>query len=407
MSETFIIAGAGQCAGQAVATLRQDGFKGRVVLVGEEPHPPYQRPPLSKRFLSGELPLERVYLRPLAFYESNDVELRLNTKVECIHRNERRVDLDDGAALQYDKLLLATGSRPRELDLPGVNLPGIHYLRRISDAEHIQKHLKPGKKMIVVGGGYIGLEVTAVGIQAGLDVTVLEMQDRILNRVTSPTMSDYVATIHRENRVDIRCNVQLEGFEGPDRVERVVCSDGKLDADLVVIGIGILPNVELAEAAGLECNNGIRVDEYCRTADENIFAAGDCTNHPNSLLGRRLRLESVHNAMAQGKTAAANLGGERRVYAETPWFWSDQYDVKLQIAGLSEGFDQLVQRGNMEDKSFVLFYLEDGVLIAADAVNNPRDFMACRNLVSQKLRIAPERLSDTTVTMQEMASPPS
>ena len=407
MAETFIIVGAGHCAGQAVATLRQDGFEGYVVLVGEEPHPPYQRPPLSKRFLSGELPLERVYLRPLTFYESNDVELRLNTKVERIHRSERRVDLDDGTALQYDKLLLATGSRPRELNLPGVNLPGIHYLRRISDVEDIQNHLKPGKKMIVVGGGYIGLEVTAVGIQAGLEVTVLEMQDRILNRVTSPTMSDYFAKVHREHGVDIRCNVHIEGFEGSDRIERVVCSDDKLDADLVVIGIGIVPNVGLAEAAGLECNNGILVDEYCRTADANVFAAGDCTNHPNSLLDRRLRLESVHNAMEQGKTAAANLGGQRRVYAEMPWFWSDQYDYKLQMAGLSEGFDQLVQRGNMEDQSFVFFYLKDGVLIAVDAVNSPRDFMACRNLVSQKPRIAPERLLDTSVTLQEIASPQS
>ena len=403
MSETLIIVGGGQCAGQAIATLRQEGFKGRVVLVGEEPHPPYQRPPLSKRFLSGELPLERVYLRPLTFYETNDVDLRLNTKVECVHRAARRVVLDDGTALQYDKLLLATGSRPRELNLPGVDLAGIHYLRRISDVEHIQNHLKPGNKMIVVGGGYIGLEVTAVGRQAGLEVTVLEMQDRILNRVTSPTMSDYLAKIHRENGVDIRCDVHIEGFEGRERVERVVCSDGKLDADLVVIGIGIVPNVELAEAADLECNNGILVDEYCRTADERIFAAGDCTNHPNSLLDRRLRLESVHNAMEQGKTAAVNLGGQRRVYAEMPWFWSDQFDIKLQMVGLSDGFDQLVQRGSMEDKSFLVFYLKDGVLIAVDAVNNPRDFMACRKLVSQKLRIAPERLSDSTVTMQEMA----
>lgn len=403
MSEVFIIVGAGHCGGHAAAALRQQGFAGRVVVIGQEPHPPYQRPPLSKAFLAGELPVERVYLRPATFYVDNHIELLLGTRVIAIHRADRRIVLADGTLLTYDKLLLATGSVPRRLEIPGADLSGVHYLRNLADADRIRAHLAPEKSMVVVGGGYIGLEVAAIARKLGMQVTLLEATDRILNRVTTPQISDFFAQLHGEHGVGIRCNARVLAFEGRDQIQTVVCDDARLAVDVVLVAIGILPDVALAQAAGLECDNGIIVDEHCRTADEHIYAAGDCTNHPNPLLQRRLRLESVHNAVEQGKTAALNMCGEHRPYADIPWFWSDQYDVKLQTAGLSDGYDQVVQRGNIDKRAFSLFYLKDGVLIAVDAINNPREYMACRKLVPRQLRIPPARLADTTIAMQEMA----
>jgi 3-phenylpropionate/trans-cinnamate dioxygenase ferredoxin reductase component len=402
MSQVFAIIGAGHCAGQAAASLRQQGFDGEIVIIGEEPHIPYQRPPLSKKFLVGELPLERVYLRPLKFYQDNNVELLLDTRAVALDPQQRRLAFADGTQRRYDKLLLATGSRPRRLAVAGVDLPGVCYLRTIADAQRIQAYMQAGKSLVVIGGGYIGLEVSAVGVQRGMRVTLLEAADRVLGRVTAPAMSDFFTKLHGEHGVDIRCNARVLRFEGSDHVAAVTCDDARIEADLVVIGIGILPNVELAQSAGLPCDNGIIVDEYCRSGDARIFAAGDCSNHPNPLLQCRLRLESVHNAVEQGKTAAANMCGKGQPYSEIPWFWSDQYDVKLQMVGIADGYDQLVQRGRTEERAFALFYLKDGVLIAVDAINNPREYMACKKLVPQRMRIAPERLADTTIAMHDM-----
>jgi 3-phenylpropionate/trans-cinnamate dioxygenase ferredoxin reductase subunit len=402
MSEVFAIVGAGHCAGQAAASLRQQGFEGEIVVFGEEPHVPYQRPPLSKKFLAGELPLERVYLRPLKFYRDNNIELLLATRVVALHRGERQLVFADGERRCYDKLLLATGSSPKRLQVTGADLPGVCYLRTIADAQRIRPYMQVDKRLVVIGGGYIGLEVSATAVQHGMHVTLLEADDRILNRVTAPVMSDFFAQLHRQHGVDIRCNARVLRFEGSERVTGVICGDRRIEADLVVIGIGIVPNTELAQAAGLPCDDGIVVDDYCQTADADIFAAGDCSNHPNPLLHRRLRLESVHNAVEQGKVAAGNMCGKRQLYAEIPWFWSDQYDIKLQIVGLADGYDQLVQRGRMEEGAFALFYLKDGVLIAVDAINNPREYMACKKLIPQRLHIAPERLADTTIAMQDM-----
>lgn len=403
MSGVFIVIGAGHCAGQVAAGLRQQGFDDDLVIIGDEPHIPYQRPPLSKRFLAGELPLARVYLRPAKFYRHNNIELLLSTRVVAVQPRERQVVLADGSYRRYDKLLLATGSAPRRLKVPGDDLPGVCYLRNIADVERIRPYLQAGKSLVVVGGGYIGLEVSAVGIERGMDVTLVEVADRVLNRVTAPVMSRFFEQLHRQHGVDIRCNARVVRFEGRDHVETVICEDSRIEADLVIIGIGIVPNVALAETAGLRCDNGIVVDEYCRTDDENIFAAGDCTNHPNPLLGRRLRLESVQNAVEQGKSAAANLCGKREPYAEVPWFWSDQYDIKLQIVGLTQDYDQIVRRGSMDEQSFSLFYLKDGAIVAVDAVNNPREYMAGKKLVRQKSRIPVERLADTATPMHEMA----
>ncbi len=403
MSNTFVIVGAGHSAGQAVAALRQADFAGRVTLIGEEPHVPYQRPPLSKAFLAGTMPLEHIYLRPAKFYRDSEVELLLGERAEAIVADERCVILSGGKTVRYDKLLLTTGSRPRRLDLPGVNLPGVCYLRTIADAVRIRDLMKAASKMVVVGGGYIGLEVAAVASQAGIRVTVLEAAERVLGRVTAPEMSDFFAQLHREHGVEIQCNVRITGFEGVNKISVVVCENGQFEADIVVIGIGIFPNVALAQSAGLECDNGIVVDEYGTTTDEAIFAAGDCTNHPNSLLQRRLRLESVHNAVAQGRHAARNMYGLREPYAEIPWFWSDQYDMKLQVVGISDGYDQLVQRRSTQARSFTLLYLREGILIAADVVNNPREYMACKRLVPRQLRVAPARLADTRIRLQDMA----
>lgn len=402
MPETCVIVGAGHCAGQAAISLRQKGFDGRVVMIGDEPYVPYERPPLSKKFLAGEIEVDRVYLRPPEFYPEHQVDLRLGVAAVAIDPTQRRIDLADGETVTYDRALIATGSRPRILDVPGADLPGVCYLRNIADVTEIRRHMAEGARMVVVGGGYIGLEVAAVGVQCGMRVVVLEAAERILNRVTAPDLSDYFTRFHEAHGAEVRCRVAIRGFTGSDRVTGVQCDDEEVPADLVVVGIGIVPNVELAADAGLACDNGIVVDEQCRTGDPNIFAAGDCTNHPNPLLGRRLRLESVHNALAQAQIAAANMCGEAETYAEIPWFWSDQHDLKLQIAGLSTGYDETVLRGDMASGSFAVFYLQAGRLIAVDAVNSPREFMACRRIIPRNKTIPPEQLADTTIPMQKL-----
>jgi 3-phenylpropionate/trans-cinnamate dioxygenase ferredoxin reductase subunit len=403
MSETIVIIGAGQAGGQAAETLRREGFEGRIVLVGDEPHIPYQRPPLSKKFMSGEMPLERVYFKPPEFFDAEKVELKLNANAAKIDRARKVVVLDDGEELTYDKLLIATGSRVRTIDIPGADLPGVHYLRSITDVEGIQKNFREGAKLVVVGGGYIGLEVAAVAVKRGIDVTVLEMADRVLQRVTSPEMSAFFEKVHGEEGVKIRVGTGVTAFEGDGKLEAVVTSTGeKLPADFAVVGIGILPNVELAAEAGLEVDNGIVVDETGRTSDPDIYAAGDCTSFHCGPVGRRIRLESVQNALDQAKAAAAAMAGVHKPYTEVPWFWSDQYNLKLQMAGLNQGYDQAIVRGNPDDRRFATFYLKDGVVIAVDAVNSPPDYMVGRELIAKGAKVPPEELADTGVSMKEI-----
>ena len=396
---TIVIVGGGHAAGQAAASLRQEGYGDGILIIGEEPHIPYQRPPLSKQYLSGEFGLDRVHLRPARFYESKGITVRSGVRVEGIDPNRRRVACSDEEEVVYDKLLLATGSRVRKLDTPGGDLPGVHYLRTIADVDAIKKGFEPGSRIAIVGGGYIGLEVAAIAIKAGLSVTVLEMEERILQRVTTPTMSAFYEGIHRDQGVAIRTGMRAESFAGVDRLTGVVCADGEVvPADLAVVGIGIQPNVELAEAAGLDCDNGIVVDEYTRTGDPNIFAAGDCTNHPNPVLGRRLRLESVPNAMEQSRVAAANLVDNPRTYANVPWFWSDQYDLKLQMVGFSVEGERQVVRGDPESRRFAVFHFHGDTLIAADAVNSAREFMVARQLVGK--RVDPGQLTDPNADLK-------
>ena len=407
MSGRVVIVGAGQAAGQAAASLRQKDYTGEIIIAGDEPYMPYQRPPLSKAYLAGKLKLERLYFKPENFYPKRNIDVRLSTRVESIDREARTVRLADGEQLAYTKLILCTGSRVRELSIPGNDLNGVHYLHSISDVKGMHAAFKPGTKIVIVGGGYIGLEVAAVAVGRGLEVTVLETEERVMNRVVTREISQFFQDMHTEEGVKVelgRC-VQVINGNRDGAVESVSCAgDFTVSADLCVIGIGILPNTELAESAGLSCSNGIVVDEFCQTSDPDILAAGDCTLHPNSILGRNLRLESVHNAVEQGKTVAANICGEAVAYAQPPWFWSDQYNVKLQIVGLSDPHEQFVMRGDPSTRSFAAFYLHEGKLVAVDAVNSPREFMLGKKLIAAGAAFDIEQLADDSLDFKELAN---
>lgn len=398
----MVIIGAGHAAGQAAASLRQEKYEGPITIIGDEPHVPYQRPPLSKAYLMGEQTRDKVYIRPEKFYDDKDVTLRLGVSATAIDRQAKQVSLDTGEVIDYDKLIISTGSRPRMLNIEGSQLPGIHYLRTMADVDAIRSEMAAGKNLVIVGGGYIGLEVASVGVTQGLNVHVLEMESRILQRVTTPQMSEYYHTLHSGRGVQIHTSTMVSGFAGTERVEKVLCGDREFAADLVIVGIGIIPNVELAEAAGLSCDNGIVVDEHCRTSDPDIYAAGDCSNHPNPLLQRRLRLESVPNAMEQARVCASNMLGGDKTYAAMPWFWSDQYELKLQMVGFSADGDQQVLRGSQANNEFAVFYLKNGAVVAADAVNSPKEFMVCKQLIGRQ--VDPAILADSTADLKQLLS---
>ena len=330
MDGQVVIVGAGHAAGQLLATLRQQGFGGRVTVIGDEPYQPYQRPPLSKKYLSGELPVERLNFKPPAFYEAIDVEFVLETRVDAIDRSAAEVALENGRRLAYDFLFLATGTRVRRLGLPGHDLDGVHYLRSIADADALRADLDGANRLAVVGAGYIGLEVAAVAQSQGVDVTVFEMADRVMSRVVSPTISDFYRGEHEAKGVHFEFGAGIEGFGGQARVESVQLNGGQqYQTDAILVGIGVEPNVELASDAGLDTANGIVVDAHCRTSDPRIFAVGDCTSHPSTVYGRQIRLESVQNALDQARIAVVNALGGDETHDAVPWFWSDQYDLKL------------------------------------------------------------------------------
>jgi len=400
---TCLIIGASHAAAQLAPSLRQAGWKGEILVIGDEPHLPYHRPPLSKTFLTGDKTAESLAIRPAAFYEKNAIKFR-QAWVESIDRAKQTVTLNSGEQLPYDKLALCTGSRVRKVALPGAELQGVHYLRNIADVLDIKNRAKEHARAVIIGGGYIGLETAAVLNQVGLKVVVLEMAPRILQRVTAPELSEFYSRVHQESGVEIHVGVTVSAIAGEGQVQRVNCADGReFDADLVVIGVGILPNVELAETAGIAVDNGILVDEFCRTNDDNIVAAGDCTNHLNKTYNRRIRLESVPNAIEQGKSAAASICGEQKAFKGLPWFWSDQYDMKLQIAGLSTGYDQIVIRGDRQTgRSFAVFYLQNGQLIAADCVNRPQEFMLSKRIIAENLPVDPAKLADESITVKAL-----
>jgi len=407
MHERIVIVGGGQAAVQAIDTLRRKGFAGELVLIGDEPWLPYQRPPLSKKYLAGALERDRLLLRPQHFYESHSVEARLGRRVEEISRREQRLRLDDGSTVAYDALLIATGSRPRPLGAPGADLEGVYFLRTIADVERIRAGLVAGKRLVIVGGGYIGLEVAATAREAGVDVTVLEMADRVMNRVVSPQLSAFYEAEHARHGVRILCNSKVRALAaapGSRQVRAVVTENGEEHAaDTVVLGCGVLPADDLAVAAGLACENGVVVDDRCRTSDPRIYAAGDCTSHPSLHYGRRLRLESVDNAFEQGASAALNLLGIETVHDKVPWFWSDQYDLKLIIIGVCQGYDSVVMRGDPATRAFSVCYLRGGELIAIDTVNSAKDQMAARKLIAARARPNPDRLADHALPLKDTA----
>ena len=370
------------------------------MLVGDEAWLPYQRPPLSKKFLAGKIPAERLYFKPADFYDTAGIDVRLETRITAVDRGQRCVVTASGENIAYDTLVLATGSRVRRIRVPGSEMAGVHYLRSIDDVARIRTELATARNVVIIGAGYIGLEAAAVIRELAYGVTVVEMADRVMSRVVSPVVSDFYRAEHDAHGVNFQLSTMLEAFEGDTRLNAVRTSARQsIPADLVIAGIGIVPNTELAASAGLEVDNGIVVDAHCRTADDNIYAVGDCTSHPNGIYGRRIRLESVHNALEQAKTAAANICGETVEYRQVPWFWSDQYDLKLQIAGLSEGYDEVVIRGEPAARSFSCLYLRDGILIACDSINAPRDFVQSKALIEARREIAPERLSDSGIPL--------
>ncbi len=402
MISTILVIGGGQAGAQAIDTLRREGFGGRLVLIGDEPELPYQRPPLSKKFLSGEMPADRLVFRHRSFYDEHRIELKLGKQAVRLDAAERQVELADGEKLTYDRLLLCLGAESRRLTCPGADLPGVHYLRAIADVAPIQACFKPAARVVIIGGGYIGLETAATCRKMGCEVTVLEMADRVMNRVVAPSVSTYFADEHRAHGVTLICDTRVVCLEGRELVEYVVCADGtRHAADLVIVGVGAVPTTELASAAGLACDNGIVVDEYCRTSDAAIYAAGDCTNHPSLRFGRRVRLESVDNAFEQAKTAALNLLDRPAAHDRVPWFWSDQFDNKLLIVGLSQDHDRQVLRGDPASRSFSVCYLKGRELLAVEAVNHSKDYMAARKLIAERALMHPDKLADNEIALKE------
>ena len=409
-AENILVIGGGQAAAQAIASLRLWGFEGDIRLIADEPALPYQRPPLSKAYLKGEMDEERLYFKPAEWYQAQNVRVSLNTRATAIDRSARSVTLSDGTDADYDALILATGSRPRPLPIEGADLKGVHELRDLRDVDGLKPVVTKGQNMVIVGAGYIGLEAAAVARQLGANVTVLEMAPRVLARVTSPVMSAFYTELHENNGVKIKTEARLTRLSGEARmVTSAHLADGStLSADLVLVGIGILPNQELAGEAGIACasegGGGIIVDEDARTNDPRIFAAGDCTVRPLVHYGRTGRLESVHNAIEQGKLAAAAILGRERPRLDVPWFWSDQYEVKLQIAGLSQNYDHHIVRGDPDSGSFAVFYFRERRLIAVDAVNAAPEFIVTKKLIISGQTLAPDELQDTSVSMKDLAA---
>ena len=394
MAPSPIVAiGASHASVQLATSLRQAGYSGDIVIVGAEPHLPYNRPPLSKTLLTQQVSFDKTLLRQQSFYDKHNIQLKLGARVKSISRECSQVTLDSGETISYSKLVIATGADPIVLNLPGEQLEGIGYLRNYDDTQSLMPYIKEGKSAVVVGGGYIGLETAAALRKAGMVVTVLEGMERVLQRVTSPEISAFYTKAHVKRGVNIVTNAQAIEFVGRHSVEAVQCSNGEsYPADMVIIGVGVRPNTALATDAGLNVDNGINIDEFGRTDDPDIFAIGDCTNFPCHFTNSRIRLESVPNAVEQAKSAAGYICGKELPYQALPWFWSDQYDLKLQIAGINTGFDDIVILGNMENEQFSAWYFAGDRLLAVDAINSTKDFIKAKQLLSEGQSISKQAL---------------
>lgn len=403
MTEHCIIIGASHAAAQLISSLRQEGWEGKISLIGDEPYLPYHRPPLSKAFFVGEKTEDELLIRAAGFYDKYKVDLLLGSRVTKIDRDAKKITLENGAEISYTKLALTTGARVRKIPFTGCELPGVFYMRDLNDVKQTHEFTGRGKSAVIIGGGYIGLETAASLRKIGMSVTVIEAMSRVLQRVTAPEVSAFYTRIHTEEGVDIRTEAGVDAIVGDKHVEGVRLADGNtVHADLVIIGVGVIPNIELAEAAGLTIDNGIAVDEFATTNDADIVAAGDCTNHYNPIYQRKLRLESVQNATDQAKIAAKSICGKPEAYRALPWFWSDQYDLKLQIAGLSQGFDKVIIRGDSEQgRSFAAFYFCEGRFIAVDAINRPKEFMMSKRALTAGQNVDPLKLPDDSIDIKD------
>ncbi|NBW07783.1 MAG: ferredoxin reductase [Caulobacteraceae bacterium] len=397
-----LIIGAGHAGGSAAALLRQYGFEGQIVLGGTETAPPYQRPPLSKAWLKGEADLDALLLRPESFYAEQKIELRTGVTATTIDPAAKTVTFTDGTVEPYDILILATGSVARKLPIPGADRPELIELRTLEDAERLKAALGPGKRMAVVGGGYVGLEAAASARKLGAEVVVLERMDRVLQRVASETLSAFFTDHHRSHGVEIRTGAEVSAFEEGG----VRLADGELiAADVILVGVGALACDALARTAGLTCDNGVVVDEAARTSDPSIYALGDMTHRPIPVMGGRvMRLESVPNALEQAKQAASAITGRPAPAPEVPWFWSDQYEIKLQIAGLPFDADRQILRGDVAEGRFAVFHLSGHKVVCVEAVNAPPEFMAGRLLIGRATPVDPVKLADPSVSMKEVAA---
>lgn len=403
MKKNCVIIGASHAAGQLIASLRQSGWDGDITLIGDEPNLPYHRPPLSKDYLAGKKTADELLIRPEAAYAGAGVTLKLSTRIESIDRAAKTVTAQDGRVIAYDKLVLATGARVRKLPIAGADLDAVYYLRDMADVSAIKASLRAGRRAVIIGGGYIGLETAASLKSLGLEVTVLEAMPRILQRVTAPQLSAFYKRIHSEEGVKIVENTIADEIT---QTENGLCVTDKAgvqyQADLVIIGIGVIPNTEIAREAGLACGDGIVVNAFCQTSDPDIYAAGDVTWHYNVKYDIHLRLESVPNATEQAKVVAAHICGAGKPYDSLPWFWSDQFDLKLQIAGLSGGYDDVVFRGDREgSRRFAAFYFKGETLLAVDAVNAPREFAMTRMVLSKGKSLDKRKVADVSIALKD------
>ena len=405
MSGTVIIGG-GQAALSAAAELRKRKHDQSIIILAGEAAAPYQRPPLSKAYLAGELPVDRLWLKPAEWYDKAEIDLRTGVRVTAIDRSACNVITDTGERIAYDRLILATGGEARRLPIPGADLDGVHVLRTLAETEDLAASFHDARSIAIIGAGYIGLEVAASARKRGLEVTILEAAERPMARTASALLGGWFGAIHRGYGVDLRVNAPVKAIAGEGgKVTGVELADGEIvDADTVLVAAGLTVNDQLARAAGLECDNGILVDETARTGDDRIYAIGDVARFHSKRYGRSIRLESVQNAIDQGKAAAQAICGLEVDYDPVPWFWSDQYDMKLQIAGLIEGADQMIRRGDPEEGKFALFHLMGGRLIACEAVNSGPEYMAAQRMIASNAEPDPDRLRDPGVAMRDFLS---
>jgi len=404
MTETFVIVGAGLAGGGAAATLREEGFDGRVVLIGAESQPPYERPPLSKEYLRGEFPFEQTLVQPPDFYGENDIETRFSARVTRVDAAGKAIELDNAESVSYEALLLATGARNRRFPIPGLDLKGIYDLRTVADSDQIRAESSPGQRAVVVGMGFIGSEVAASLRQSGVEVAVVDRNTVPLRRVLGEEVGRVVEGFHRDHGTELIFEDKVAAFEGTERVERVIAQRGRvIECDFAVVGLGVEPVTELLASTGVEIGNGVLVDEYCRTSVEGIFAAGDVANHYHPVFERHIRVEHWQNALKQGPAAALNMLGENEPYSEIPWFWSDQYEHNIQYAGFHTEWDELVVRGTMEERNFIAFYRKDGRVLAAVAINRGRDLRRSIPLIKAQEEISASELSDPEVDLRTLA----